>query len=243
MGAFVAIGIEPQPGFPEFRKEKTMRKLFVAAAVLPFLTFPGVAPADTSLGIRGGTLGGGVELSTALSQRAALRLDVDGYNRTQSSTHDNIQYDMKLKLQTASLLGDWFPFANNFRISLGAMFNGNKLTMKGQPTGGSFTINGTSYPASQVGSFDAAVDFNKAAPYLGIGYGRPINSGLSLTFDLGVMSQGSPKSKIDVTCGAASPAQCTQIKSDAAAEQSRLDDSLHNFKYYPVVSLGLAYTF
>src|SRR5438105_12769776 len=101
-----------------------MRRLFVAVAVLPLLLFPGVATADTSLGIRGGTLGGGVELSYALSQRAALRLNADGYNRTQSKTHDNIDYDMKLKLQTASLLGDWFPFANNFRLSAGAILNG-----------------------------------------------------------------------------------------------------------------------
>src|SRR5713226_6382800 len=221
-----------------------MRKLFVTAAVLPLLALPGVAPADTSLGIRAGTLGGGVELSYALSQRAAVRLNADGYNRTQSKTHDNIDYDMKLKLQTASLLGDWFPFANNFRISAGAMLNRNKLTLKGKPTGGTYTINGVTYNASDVGSFDAQVDFNKAAPYCGFGYGRPINSGLSLTFDLGVLFQGSPKSKIDVTCGAATPANvCNQIKSDAAAEQARLDDSLHKFKYYPVISLGLAYTF
>jgi hypothetical protein len=220
-----------------------MRKLFVAAAVLPFLTLPGVAPADTSLGIRGGTLGAGIELSHAFGQRTGVRLNVDGYSRTQSSTRDNIQYDMKLKLQTASLLGDWFPFANNFRISAGAMLNGNKFTLKGQPTGGSYTINGTTYPASQVGSFDATVDFNSAAPYFGIGYGRPINSGLSLLFDLGVMSQGSPKSRINVTCGAATPATCSALQRDAAAEQSKLDDSLHNFKYYPVISLGLAYTF
>jgi len=221
-----------------------MRRLFLTAAVLPLLTLPGVATADTSLGIRGGTLGGGVELSYALSQRAALRLNADGYNRTQSKTHDNIDYDMKLKLQTASLLGDWFPFANNFRLSAGAILNGNKFTLKGVPTGGSFTINGTTYPTSQVGSLDAAVDFNKASPYFGIGYGRPINSGLSLIFDLGVMFQGSPKSKIDVTCGPlATPAQCAQAQSDAQAEQSRLDESLHSFKYYPVISLGLAYTF
>jgi hypothetical protein len=221
-----------------------MRKIFVTATVLPLLAFPGLAPADTSIGLRGGTLGGGVELSTALSQRAAVRLNADGYNRKQTSTHDNIDYDMKLKLQTVSLLGDWFPFANNFRISLGAMFNGNKFTLKGQPTGGTYTVNGTTYQASDVGSFDGRVDFNKAAPYFGIGYGRPINSGLSLIFDLGVMSQGSPKSKIDVTCGPATPpATCSQLKSDAAAEQSKLDDSLHSFKYYPVISLGLAYTF
>ncbi len=220
-----------------------MRKLFVTAAVLPLLAFPGVAPADTSLGVRAGTLGGGVELSHAFSQRTGVRLDIDGYNRTQSSTQDNIQYDMKLKLQTGSLLGDWYPFAGNFRISAGAMFNGNKFTLKGQPTGGSYTINGVTYTAAQVGSLDATVDFNKGAPYFGIGYGRPINSGLSLIFDLGVMFQGSPHSNITATCGAATPTQCAALQSDAAAEQSKLDDSLHNFKYYPVVSLGLAYTF
>jgi len=221
-----------------------MRKIFVTATVLPLLAFPGLAAADTSLGLRGGTLGGGAELSYALSQRAAVRLNADGYNRKQSSTRDSIDYDMKLKLQTASLLGDWFPFANNFRVSAGAMFNGNKFALNGKPSGPGYTINGTFYPAAQVGSFDAAVDFNKAAPYFGIGYGRPINSGLSLIFDLGVMSQGSPKSKIDVTCGsAATAAQCAQLKSDAQAEQSKLDDSLHSFKYYPVISLGLAYTF
>ena len=218
-----------------------MRKIIAAVAITPLLCLPGVAPADTSLGIRGGTLGAGVELSHAFGRRTGVRLDVDGYNRTQSSTQDNIQYDMKLKLQTASLLGDWFPFAGNFRISAGAMFNRNKFTLKGQPTGTGYTINGRTYTTAEVGSFDATVDFNKGAPYFGIGYGRPINSGLSLTFDLGVMFQGAPHSKIDVTCG--TTLQCSQLQSDAAAEQARLDDSLHNFKYYPVVSLGLAYTF
>jgi hypothetical protein len=222
-----------------------MRKLLVTAAVLPLLAFPGLAPADTSLGIRGGTLGAGLELSYALSQRAAVRLNADGYNRKQTSTHDNIDYDMKLKLQTASLMGDWFPFANNFRISAGAMFNRNKFTLKGQPTGPGYTINGTFYTSAEVGSLDAAVDFRKAAPYFGIGYGRPIKSGLSLIFDAGVMFQGSPRSKIDATCGAAiqGTPQCTSLQSDAAAEQSNLDESLHSFKYYPVISLGLAYTF
>ena len=223
-----------------------MRKLFITAAVLPLLAFPGLAPADTSLGLRGGTLGGGAELSYALSQRAAVRLNADGYTRKQTSTQADIDYDMKLKLQTASLLGDWFPFANNFRISLGAMFNGNKLTMKGQPSGGTFRINDQTYTAAEVGSLDAKVDFNKAAPYFGIGYGRPINGGLSLIFDAGVMFQGSAKSKIDVICGPAAPqggATCTQLQSDAKAEESKLDDSLHKYKYYPVISLGLAYTF
>src|SRR5439155_24978995 len=122
-----------------------MRKTIAAVAIIPVLCLAGVAAADTSLGIRGGTLGGGVELSYALSQRAALRVNADGYNRTQSKTHDNIDYDMKLKLQTASLMGDWFPFANNFRISAGAMLNRNKFSLNGKPSGTTYTINGVTY--------------------------------------------------------------------------------------------------
>jgi hypothetical protein len=218
-----------------------MRKFFAAAALMPLLSSPADVLADTSLGVRGGTLGGGIELSRAFGQSTAVRLNVDAFNYSLTTTRDNIQYDAKLKLQTGSLLGDWFPFANSFRISAGVVYNGNKLTLKGQPTGGSYTINGMPYPAAQVGSLDATVDFNKGAPYFGIGYGRPINSGLSLLFDLGVLFQGSPRSKIDVTCGPGAP--CSQLKSDAAAEQSKLADSLRSFKYYPVLSLGLAYTF
>jgi hypothetical protein len=193
---------------------------------------------------RGGTLGGGVELSYALSQRAALRLDIDGYNYSRTVTQNNIQYDAKAKLQTGSLLGDWFPFAGNFRISLGAMYNGNKVTLKGKPTGGTFTINGQPYNAADIGSLDGQVDFKKAAPYFGIGYGRPINGGLSMIFDLGVLFQGSPKSKLSATCGPATPAlTCSQLQSDTAAQQAELDDRMRKYKYYPVVSLGLAYTF
>ncbi|HKB73051.1 MAG TPA: hypothetical protein VKC82_02165, partial [Burkholderiales bacterium] len=74
-----------------------MRRLLLTSAVLPLLAFPGLAPADNSLGIRGGTLGGGLELSFALSQRAAVRLNADAYNFKQTSTQDNIDYDTKLK--------------------------------------------------------------------------------------------------------------------------------------------------
>ena len=42
---------------------------------------------------------------------------------------------------------------------------------------------------------------------------------------------------------AAERSEGAQAQSDAQAEQSRLDESLHSFKYYPVISLGLAYTF
>lgn len=219
----------------------------LAAALAPLLLLPTVSQADTSIGLRAGTLGLGAELSFAISQRVALRLGADTYSpKTVTITQQDIDYDAKAKLRSGSLLVDWFPFANNFRISLGAMVNQNKVTATGKPTGGSFTLDGQTFNAADVGTLDAEVTFKKTVPYFGIGYGRPINGGLSFISDLGVMFQGTPKSTLTASCGGAAPpgsANCDQIRSAVAAEQATLDDNLSKFKYYPVFSIGLAYTF
>jgi len=216
-----------------------MRKLLVTATLLPLLTFPGVASADTSFGIRAGTLGAGAELSYALSQRVAVRLDADGYNRKQTSTRDSIDYDMKLKLQTVSLLADWFPFANNFRISAGPVYNGNKVALSTPNTTVNIGDNSTQYQAS----LDGEVTFKKYVPYAGIGYGRPIGTGLSLTFDLGVVFQGTPTATLTGTCTSTPPSACNTFQSDLKAQEASLNDAIKDFRYYPVVALGLAYTF
>jgi hypothetical protein len=217
-----------------------MKKILTLALVF----FPAVAMADTSIGVRAGTLGLGAEVSYPLSQRLGLRVNADSYKHSRTFNQDNIDYDGKATLKTASLLADWYPFANNFRLSVGPVYNGNKLALTGTPAGGSFTINGITYSANQVGTLNGQVDFKKYAPYAGIGYGRPIGTGLSLTFDLGAVFQGAPQATLSVSCGpAASAAQCAQIRGDVAAQQASLNDAIKNFRYYPVVTLGLAYTF
>jgi hypothetical protein len=222
-----------------------MSRRIAAAALAPLLLLPGVSSADTSVGVRAGTLGLGAEISYAVSQRVALRLGADTYTpKTVTVKQQDIDYDAQAKLRSGSLLVDWFPFANNFRISLGGVVNKNKITATGKPTGGTFTINGQPINASDVASLDADVGFKTTAPYFGIGYGRPINEGLSFITDLGVMFQGSPKTTLTATCSAtASPANCAALQSAVAAEQATLSGDLSKFKYYPVFSLGLAYTF
>ena len=223
-----------------------MRKRFAAAALAPLLFLPGVSSADSSIGLRAGSLGLGVELSYAVSQRFALRLATDAYTRNFTSTQQDIEYDGKAKLKTISFLADLFPFANNFRISLGVFSNGNKITGTGTPTGGTFVIDGVTYQASDVGTLDAEVTFKKTVPYFGIGYGRPINSGLSFIGDLGVMFQGSPTATLTASCGGAAPVgspQCDAIRSSVANDQATVNEDIKKFKYYPVLTLGLSYTF
>jgi hypothetical protein len=125
------------------------------------------------------------------------------------------------------------------------VLNRNKLTATGKPdSNGQFTINGQPINATDVSSLDAEVSFRKTAPYFGIGYGRPINGGLSFISDLGVMFQGVPKSTLTATCSAtATVPNCNTLQSAVAAEQATLQDNVGKFKYYPVLSIGLAYTF
>ena len=44
--------------------------------------------------------------------------------------------------------------------------------------------------------------FNKVAPYLGIGWGNPVQNGKGwgMISDIGVLFQGSPKTTLTVTC-------------------------------------------
>ena len=199
---------------------------------------PVAAMADTSVGVRAGTLGLGVEVSYPISQRFGLRINADAYNYTRKFNQDGIDYDGKATLKTASLLADWYPFANNFRISAGPMYNGNKLGLTTPTT--SLTINNN--PVPYTASLDGEVEFKKYVPYAGIGYGRPIGTGLSLTFDLGVVFQGTPTATLNGTCSPA-PACTAQFQSDLKAQEASMNEAIKNFRYYPVVALGLAYTF
>ncbi len=221
------------------------KSLYTAlAAVWAILASP-VSLADTSLGLRVGTLGGGIELAHAFTGTLGFRVAASGLNYNTTETYESVDYDAKLKLATGQLLFDWFPFSNNFRISAGAMYNGNKLTLVGKPSaGGTYTIDGNTFSAADVGALNGKVDFRTTAPYLGLGYGRPIGKGLSLTADLGVLFQGSPRTTLTATCGAATaPATCAQIQSGVAAEQASLENDMDKFQYYPVLSIGLAYVF
>ena len=210
-----------------------MKRIFALALAI----LPAAAMADGSIGVRAGTLGLGVEVSYPISQRLGVRVNADSYKYSRKYTQDDIDYDGKATLKTGSILADIYPFANNFRLSVGAVYNGNKLLLTGQPTNGTIIVNGTPYQAT----VDGEVDFKKYVPYAGIGYGRPIRSGLSLTFDLGVVFQGTPTATLTGTCTPA--VACGNFQSDLAAQQASLNDQIKDFRYYPVASIGLAYTF
>jgi len=195
-------------------------------------------------GLKIGTNGVGADFGWEIAPTLGGRIGVSGGTLNTHVDSSDIHYDAKLKLANANFLLDWSPLGP-FRITAGVVPNSNKIDMTGTPSNGTYTLNGNTYTASEVGSLTGTVKpGNSAAGYLGIGYGNVWTKGVNFYFDLGVMFQGSPKVNLNLVCGpAASASQCSQAQGDVAAEQQRVEDKLNKFKYFPVASIGLTIGF
>jgi hypothetical protein len=196
------------------------------------------------VGVRAGTTGIGGDVGFGLVPTLSARV---GYSYLSFSTtvdSSDVQYDGKPVLSNGNLFLDWSPLGP-FRITGGLILNANKIDVTAVPTGGTYTLGGVTYPASAIASLSGTVKSGtSAAPYLGIGYGNVAGAGVNFYFDLGVMFQGSPKATLTATCSASVPAAlCSQLQNSAALEAIDLQDSLKNFRYFPVASIGVTIGF
>ncbi len=196
--------------------------------------------------VNGGTTGFGLGVAGG-SNTVSGRLSFDTWKRTFTQNNSNGNYNVDLKLQNVSALLDWYPFGGAFRTTLGLVANGNKATLAAASVNGTYTFNGVTYTASDVGSYSGEMKFNSTAPYLGIGWGNPVAKAKTWGFvsDIGVLFQGSPQITATSTCGAAiaGTPTCTQLQNDVASGAAKLESDLKNYKYYPVVSIGVSYHF
>jgi len=225
--------------------ELTMKTKLLVLALCG--SFAAAAHADgTGIYVNGGTTGFGLGLATG-SNNLTGRLSYDTWSRTFTQSNSKGNYNVDLKLQNISALVDWYPFGGAFRTTLGLVANGNKATLTAASVNGTYTFNGVTYTASDVGSYSGEMKFNSTAPYLGIGWGNPVAKAKTWGFvsDIGVLFQGSPKVTSTATCGAAiaGTQACTDLQNDVAAGATQLESDLKNYKYYPVISIGLSYHF
>ncbi len=195
--------------------------------------------AQAVVGVTGkvGTTGLGGDVTVPLvSNWLNLR---GGYNFGElrpSITYAGIKYKADVHFESVPILLDLHPFHGNFRITGGVFYNKNDMDL-------SSTVD-----ASEVGlgagvgtaTLNANVSWSKEfVPYFGIGWGNaaddntldsPIAVGFSL--DIGAFYQGSPDVFLTDSSGLVPPA-------DLALEQQLLEDDLSDFKFYPVITVGI----
>jgi hypothetical protein len=197
------------------------------------------------VGLRAGTTGVGGDVGFSLMPTLSARIGYSGLSYSRDVDVTDVNYEGKLRLSNLNLLLDFSPLPGPFRVTGGFILNDNKVDITGRPTNGTYTLNGNTYSAATIGSLTGEVKSgNRAAPYLGIGYGNVAGLGVNFYFDLGVMFQGTPSASLSATCGTAVPATlCAQVQRDAAAEQTNLQNEISGFKYYPVANIGITIGF
>ena len=205
------------------------------------------------LGIDLGTTGIGIQARLPLLPAQGLygRLGANTLRHYAfSRSTAQVNYDFKAKLRTIDALLDWHPTGNGFRISAGLIFNDNRIDGIGLPNRvATFSFGGGTVSSTQAGRLDGRIDFASAAPYLGIGWQtlQPAAHGWHVSSDLGVMYQGSPNTTLGFS-GCTLPGNLCGIVANAigptiVSEAQRLDDQLKDYRFFPVLRIGLNYRF
>jgi hypothetical protein len=207
------------------------------------------ATPDFAVAVRAGTPGLGLDLDLGLSPSFGMRVGFAGFNVNHTVDTSDVNYDGRLKLRTVTGLLDWYVFQGGFHLTAGVAGNGTKLDVTGEPSQGSYTINGTTYSSSQLGSLSGELKFgNSVSPYVGLGWGNPAgeNGRVHFLFDVGAIYGGTPSVSLSAQCGPAAPpgsALCNEIQSNVATEEQKLVSKADILRWYPVVSLGISVRF
>ena len=214
-----------------------MKKFFVTALIL--VANPAFAVSITP---EVSTLGYGLSAGFGVTPLFGIRVAAHTGSYSRDLHKESIAYNGKLKFENYGGLVDLYPFASGFRLSAGVFGNNNKIDLASKPNQ-IVTVNGVQYPSALIGSVTGDVKFNRTSPYGGIGWGtKPSGRGFGLTFDLGVLFQGSPKLSVQPhpTVPALVPAS---FYTNLETERAKTENDIKNYKYYPVVGIGFSFGF
>jgi hypothetical protein len=198
---------------------------------------------NIALGARISTLGVGPELSVGFSDYITTRVAGHWGEFSVDGDTSDVKWDTDLNLASGLATLEWNVFAGGFHIDVGVIVHDNYVDATAKPTGGTFTFNGETYTAAEAGTVSGDVDFdNSVAPYVGIGWGNPVDNDTNLTFfcNLGVVFQGSPDVSLK---GTGTLANDPIFQQNLKVEEKELQDELDKFEYYPVITLGMSYKF
>ncbi|MEM6683474.1 MAG: hypothetical protein AAF607_14660 [Pseudomonadota bacterium] len=220
---------------------------FILPVILSVFTLSNTAHAELerrgpSLTAKVGTSGLGAEVTYGLNELVRIRAGAYGFAAGVDTSTDDFDYDLDLRLLSGGGYVDLHPFKGRFRFTGGFVYNGNRLDATGT-VNGEFVSGNNTFTAAEIGELEGRIDFNDFAPYAGIGWGSPFKKGSNWAFeaDIGVIFQGAPEVSLQSVGGSRSN---DQLLIDAVqGEEDELQDELDFFQYYPIISVGVAYTF
>ncbi|HEY6927769.1 MAG TPA: hypothetical protein VI653_30115 [Steroidobacteraceae bacterium] len=219
----------------------------VAAGVLGLMTAT-AAVAGPAVGVTVGTTGLGADVNIPVLPILGVRIGYSGFVYHHDINQTQVSYAGRLDFSEASGLLDWYVLAGGLHLTAGLYGGNTRVDVDGRPHDGTYTINGTTYNAAQVGTLSGQLKFgNSVKPYVGLGWGNPFHGGpLTFTADVGAIYGGSPSVSLTAHCGVAAPpgsSACAQLQNSVAGERARLASEVTIAKWYPVLNLGVSLRF
>jgi len=227
----------------ETRAMRHLRALALGIASLTTLASAPMFAGDGTLaiGVTGGTLGIGPELSLRPIEHLGVRANLHWLSFSHHEDVDDISYDGDLGLLSIGAVLDWYPFDGGFRVSAGARWSGNELDLSATPAS-DVTIGGTTYTPAEIGRLTGTVEANPIAPVLTLGYGGDLSRGLAFGIEAGVMFQGAAKIENLRARGGLLESD-PGLLLDLEDEEKRIEDEIDSYRFWPVVQVMLQYRF
>ena len=224
-------------------KKTTKRIICVATTALSLGSFA----EDISSGqitAKVSTMGLGLEYTHPINSALSVGFGINKFNRSEALIESGINYESEVDFKSLSVIANYHPWENGFRLRGGAYYNKNEVNLKANYLAtAADTIGDASFTGATV-NIDGSLGFKKIAPYVGIGYGSEPFGDNNLSFDLDIGVMYSPVSaSLKGSCTGIATCADGTFDSELAKEQKELTDSTDGFDLYPVVSLGLSYRF
>src|SRR5690606_31265051 len=221
------------------RRERVVSYAVLATAAA--LASEGALAEDHAVGAKAGLLGLGVEYAHSIGDRWAVRVGWNGSELGFGAEESDIDYDFDLVWDSLAVGFDFYPTRGALRLSAGVLRNDNRLEAR-SVLDDEITIGGTTYAADDVGTLTGLVKFDDRAFFAGIGWdwSRRRTRGVGVSFDIGILSHGSPK----VSLRASGPiADIPEFEDDLAAEEAELADEIGDFDLLPFATVGVVFRF
>ena len=221
-----------------------MRAVVVLAAAAALLGgVPALAPTSPLAGgVNLGTPGVGAELQYQAAPGLVLRGGGDWLSYSRDETYSDIPYDGKLKSRTAGLFADWHPGGGAFLVSAGAYFGNRELELRSEPTG-NITVGGQTFTPAQIGRLEGEAKLSDVQPFVGLGFDNTFTGGGAWGFKalVGVSFSDDPEVDLRAVGGAFSDQPAVQAA--VAQEAADIREDASDYKYYPVVQVGVTRRF
>jgi hypothetical protein len=206
-------------------------------------------------------LGVGVEAATGVTRKSNVRGGFNFFSYDFDQTQNSGDYSIKMRLRSAQVTYDWFPFGGGFHLSPGALiYNDNH--MEGDVTfagGKTLTLGSQKYTSKAgdpiTGSVNLALNNYQVSPMFLLGWGNLLKRGgghFSFNFEFGTAFTGPPTLKFNLT-GSACPGNqqinCVPAGSDPTvqanmrAQEAKNDRDVHFLEWTPIISFGFGYKF